>query len=58
MFKMYDKFTEEEVNVYNVRDDKSGYPQFLVRLNGVWIYKSAKNFKPYEETKIYNHSFN
>ena len=55
---MYDKFTEEEFTVYKVRDDKSGYPQFLVRLNGVWIYRSAKHFKPYEETKMYAHSFN
>lgn len=58
MFKMYDKFTEEEFIVYKVRDDKSGYPQFLVRLNGVWMYRSAKHFKTYQETKMYAHSFN
>lgn len=34
------------VKVYNVRDDKNGYPQFLIYENGEWKYMSAKYFAP------------
>lgn len=30
--------------VFNVRDDKKGYPHFLIHKNGEWKYESAKNF--------------
>lgn len=32
------------VKVYAVRDDKNGYPQFLVYENGEWKYRSAKYY--------------
>lgn len=35
----------ERVNVYAVRDDKNGYPQFLIYENGEWKYVSAKHFR-------------
>lgn len=35
--------------VYNIRDDKTGYPQFLVYLDNQWRYISAKYFKPVKE---------
>lgn len=32
------------VKVYAVRDDKNGYPQFLIYENGEWKYRSAKYY--------------
>lgn len=37
------------VKVYAVRDDKNGYPQFLVYENGEWKYRSAKYYCEAEE---------
>lgn len=37
------------VTVFNVRDDKSGYPHFLIYVDNQWRYLSAKYFKPIEE---------
>lgn len=34
------------VKVYNVRDDKNGYPHFLIYENREWKYVSAKRFIP------------
>lgn len=34
------------VKVYKVRDDKNGYPHFLIYENGEWKYMSAKYFAP------------
>lgn len=35
--------------IYDVRVDKHGYPSFLIRLDGQWVYKKAKHFKkPWE----------
>ncbi len=34
------------VKVFNVRDDKNGYPHFLIYENGEWKYVSAKHFVP------------
>lgn len=31
-----------------MRDDKNGYPHFLIYENGEWKYVSAKNFVPAE----------
>ena len=36
------------IKVYNVRDDKNGYPHFLIYENGEWKYVSAKHFVPAE----------
>lgn len=36
----------QSVNVYTVRDDKNGYPHFLIYENGEWKYVSAKHFEP------------
>ena len=33
------------VTVCNVRDDKRGYPHFLVYIDNQWRYISAKYFK-------------
>lgn len=32
--------------VFNIRDDKCGYPHFLIHSQGEWKYESAKNFVP------------
>lgn len=34
------------IKVYNVREDKNGYPHFLIYENGEWKYVSAKYFVP------------
>lgn len=34
------------VKVYNVRDDKNGFPHFLIYENVEWKYVSAKHFVP------------
>jgi len=34
------------IKVYNVREDKNGYPYFLIYENGEWKYVSAKHFTP------------
>lgn len=53
MFEMRytNEFEEsEKVVVYDVTyDKKSGYPLFLVYLDGQWLRKSAKYFKPIPE---------
>ena len=36
--------TSKLVKVYAVRDDKNGYPQFLIYENGEWKYRSAKYY--------------
>ena len=38
------------VNIYKVRNDKCGYPMFLIFYNNQWFWKSAKHFKPYKNT--------
>ena len=38
--------TEHIVVVYDITYDSSGYPLFLIYLDGQWIRKSAKYFKP------------
>ena len=36
------------VKIYDISYDSNGYPLFLIYINGQWIRKSAKYFKPYE----------
>ena len=38
--------TQKLVTVYAVRDDKNGYPHFLIYEDGEWKYVSAKHFIP------------
>lgn len=35
-----------KIQVYDIRCDKNGYPQFLIYRNGQWVYRSAKYFVP------------
>lgn len=55
MFTVFEKDSKEydpnimdyiakSVKVYTVRDDKNGYPQFLICENGEWKYRSAKHY--------------
>ena len=37
------------IKVYHIRDDKTGYPNFLILENGSWKYRSAKFFEVVEE---------
>lgn len=35
------------VNAHGSRMDKNGCPMFLIFLDGQWIWRSAKHFKPF-----------
>lgn len=37
---------QQNYDVYDVRNDSSGYPHFLVYSTGMWLWKSAKLFEP------------
>lgn len=38
-------------SVYSVKNDKNGYPQFLIYYKNQWVWKSAKYFEPMEGIK-------
>lgn len=44
-----DKDIKTTVSVYAVRDDKNGYPHFLIYENKEWKYVKAKHFVPVKE---------
>lgn len=52
MFNVFDKDNKEYL-VFHIRNDKNGYPTFLIYKDNQWIWKSAKYFKPYMKG-IYN----
>ena len=45
-FKVVDKETDLVVHVYGIRDDKKGFPHFLIYEDNQWKYKSAKLYMP------------
>lgn len=45
MFTVIDADTSELVKVFAVKDDSTGYPNFLI-FDGSWKYRSAKNYIP------------
>lgn len=44
MFKLFYKPLCELVEVYSVKNDKNGYPHFLIFIKNQWRYISAKHF--------------
>ena len=44
IFTVFNKDTLKEVNVYAVKNDKVGYPHFLIYEDSQWKYRSAKHF--------------
>lgn len=48
-FKVIDVDTDDEVLIFDIRNDSNGYPQFLIYINGEWKYRSAKYYIPIEE---------
>lgn len=52
MFNVFDKSGKEYL-VFKVRNDKNGYPVFLIYKDNQWRWKSAKYFKPYIEEENY-----
>lgn len=51
LFKVVDKETDLVVFVHGVRDDKTGFPHFLIYEDNQWKYKSAKHFIPFWERR-------
>jgi len=52
MFNVFNKDGKEYL-VFQVKNDKAGYPHFLIYKDNQWIWKSAKCFKPYTEEENY-----
>lgn len=46
LFKVRLKENGNLLDVYAIRDDKKGYPHFLIYMNKQWKYESAKYFEP------------
>lgn len=44
---VYDKKTDEPVEVYDITYDANGFPYFLIFCKNQWVRKSAKHFAPY-----------
>lgn len=44
LFRVLRKSDDALINVYAVRDDKNGYPHFLICEDGEWKYVKAKYF--------------
>lgn len=49
--KFKDSMSTNVYTVYNIRNDKTGYPHFLLYIGRQWRYISAKHFIPLEEDK-------
>lgn len=49
---VYDKATNERVDVFDITYDKSGFPHFLIFKNNQWLRVSAKHFRPYTTGEI------
>ena len=41
-----DKDNVQIIKVYDISYDSNGYPLFLIYIDGQWVRKSAKYFKP------------
>ena len=42
------KTRSQKVKIYDISYDSAGYPLFLIYINGQWVRKSAKHFRPIE----------
>ena len=51
LFKVCRKSDDALINVYAVKDDKNGYPNFLIYEDNEWKYIKAKHFYEYQEFK-------
>lgn len=43
------KFSQSSYEVFNIKNNKNGYPTFLIYERNQWIWIKAKYFKPVEE---------
>jgi hypothetical protein len=50
--KLYEKETGKCIETYGTGSDSNGFPKFLIRENGQWIWRSAKHYITYEEADI------
>ena len=49
VLEINDSVLNKRIKVFAVRDDKNGYPHFLIYKLGEWKYVSAKHFMPINE---------
>lgn len=52
MFKVQKKCSDNKYMVYSIRNDKTGFPHFLIYTENQWKYVSAKHYIPVEEEDI------
>ena len=57
MFNVIDKESGFTYSVYNVRDDKVGFPHFLIYDDGQWVWRSAKHIQPKIEKLNHTYGF-
>ena len=50
--KIFCKLDNKLHEVYSIRCDKVGFPQFLIYIARGWKWLSAKNFTPMESEEI------
>ena len=50
LFQVKRKQDQKIFNVFSVKDDKNGFPQFLIYENRAWKWQSAKQFQPIATT--------
>lgn len=57
MFRLYNKKYHRYFNIYDVRNDKTGFPQFLIFLDGQWLYLSAKQFTEVDIDNYFDYDY-
>ena len=55
MFVLHKK-TEKIFKVYKIKNNKNGYPTFLIYDENQWKWLSAKHFKPCEKVGVVNNA--
>lgn len=56
MFEVYEIKTNNKIKVYDVQNDKNGYPKFLIRKGNEWRWTSAKYYSD-EYSDDYKHDW-
>jgi hypothetical protein len=49
-----EEFEKDVYRIYAIRNDKCGYPKFLIRADKAWYWRSAKHFIPTDEAGLFD----